>query len=439
MNSLPLHCTHLLRPLSTKVSVAGIRHASRVLPPQAKPSLSPENNFIIHERPIRVDPKSKERPQNGIPPPSIADSLAAARPEHNSLLAPVHIPEDQNAVLKSDHPSTSIVAQPGIVVERQCEMQDIFLGHEKANRYLILNPKGLHIGSLAEYAGGGAQAIGRQMFRTHRAFTTHVFDRRGKEVLRVCMIRCGLSSTLSANHLLSQFDRPFAFTNSCIRVYDAASASSVDDPGISCSPSVPVDSPSPFNTINPRPLSSMRMIGEIHQQWALSRRKYNLFLRQSSFDSRQKPKIASEPYAGSDKGTMSQFAYVDSPFLSMDFALQTPSNRLLGSVNRKFAGIERQNSTNIGVYALRMDSATPPEKERGAQGIVGKPSGMTLDQRAVMLAAAVSIDFDYFSRTSSFSGDMTIPMWLPFGGAEEVAGGAAVGELGGLLGWFDFF
>jgi hypothetical protein len=69
-----------------------------------------------------------------------------------------------------------------------------------------------------------------------------------------------------------------------------------------------------------------------------------------------------------------------------------------------------------------MDSAgTEAEK-------TGPVSGMTLDQRAVMLATAVSIDFDYFSRHSSSGMGGMWPMWMPwFGGGGEAAGGAAAG------------
>jgi hypothetical protein len=44
---------------------------------------------------------------------------------------------------------------------------------------------------------------------------------------------------------------------------------------------------------------------------------------------------------------------------------------------------------------------------------------MTLDQRAVMLATAVSIDFDYFNRHSSAGG---MPIWGPGAGGEATAG-----------------
>jgi len=60
-----------------------------------------------------------------------------------------------------------------IVVQRQLEMMNVLMGFEQANRYVIMGPHG--IGS----------AFTRQMFRTHRSFTTHVFDRNEREVLRV--------------------------------------------------------------------------------------------------------------------------------------------------------------------------------------------------------------------------------------------------------------
>ena len=62
---------------------------------------------------------------------------------------------------------------------------------------------------------------------------------------------------------------------------------------------------------------------------------------------------------------------------------------LIGSINRNFRGFGREIFTDTGQYVIRMDAA---------EGLV---RGMTLDERAVTLAAAVSIDFDYFSRHSA--------------------------------------
>jgi hypothetical protein len=120
------------------------------------------------------------------PPPSVSNVLANTEDAANNLLAPVHIPEDANAIIKSSHPATNILAQSGLVVQRQIEMMNIFLGFEQANRYIIMDPHGNHVGYMAEHDGGFGKALSRQAFRTHRPFTTHVFDRDQKEVLRVC-------------------------------------------------------------------------------------------------------------------------------------------------------------------------------------------------------------------------------------------------------------
>lgn len=197
-------------------------------------------------------------------------------------------------------------------------------------------------------------------------------------------------------------------------------------------------------------LSEMRVIGEAQQQWALLRRKYNLFLfRQSptpetdlgthKIPSKSLPLSSSQQLQVSQsskdgkEGQYGQFAYVDEPFLSWDFSLLSANSQLIGSVNRNFAGFGREIFTDTGVYALRMDAAGLAEEPRHLISKTGEKAlaaykephiGMTLDQRALMLATAVSIDFDYFSRKSGSSGLM--PLWFPWGsGAEEAAGTTA--------------
>jgi hypothetical protein len=135
--------------------------------------------------------------------------------------------------------------------------------------------------------------------------------------------------------------------------------------------------------------------------------------------------------------------------LSWDFTMADLHGNLIGSINRNFRGFGREIFTDTGQYVLRMDSASPettnitnsgavrrfPERvtelvrippetnppklvPRGRYGqknmellnqkpqmeLVERTSarGLTLDQRAVMLAAAVSIDFDYFSHSTGY-------------------------------------
>ncbi|KIW79609.1 hypothetical protein Z517_06221 [Fonsecaea pedrosoi CBS 271.37] len=359
-------------------------------------------------------------------PPSMEDLLAETSPQDNSLLAPVHIAEDANAILRSDHPATDILSQSGIVVQRQLEMMNVLIGFEQANRYVILDPHGNHIGYMAEHDGGIGHTMRRQFFTTHRAFTTHVFDRHSREVLR--------------------FHRPFSWINTRIRVYDPWDPHS-STPRSSSTALMPQNNADPVDQpqISPLPLESMRIIGETHSQWAPLRRKYDLFLshdlalnepgpdaiskrRPEGLSSLQQSQLAENNRSGSTTDFV-QFAAVNEPFLSWDFSLLDQNKRKIGSVNREFRGFGREIFTDTGSYVLRMDAAGmehPVEKEGDrdyAEALGGNEGtyGMTLDQRAVMLATAVTIDYDYFSRHSGGHG--FFPIW--FGGGGEAAGGAA--------------
>jgi hypothetical protein len=318
-----------------------------------------------------------------------------------------------------------------IVVQRQLEMMNVLMGFEQANRYIIMDPLGNHIGYLAEQDHGIGTALTRQLFKTHRSFTTHVFDREEKEVLR--------------------FHRPFSWISSRIRVYDAvgkdggAYTHSVALQGTSAQSVVNQTSAS-VSTLSP---SEMRIIGSAEQEWAPLRRKYNLFLARELNDTPAAPgtpQIASGDLPLSNSKAlqvvegdqrevgMMQFARVDEPFLSWDFSLMSEDGRRIGSVNRNFGGFARELFTDTGVYALRMDAAglTAEGSQAGeqAQPSIHDHPGMTLDQRAVMLATAVSIDFDYFSRHSGAGGGFGMwPIWMPWWGG-EAAGGAAAGEAG---------
>lgn len=88
-------------------------------------------------------------------------------------------------MLNEKHPATTILANSSIIIERQLEMMNVLVGFEQANKYVILDPQGNHVGFIAEQDLGIGKTMARQIFRTHRSFTTHVFDKYEKEVLRV--------------------------------------------------------------------------------------------------------------------------------------------------------------------------------------------------------------------------------------------------------------
>ncbi|KAK5938079.1 hypothetical protein PMZ80_009668 [Knufia obscura] len=359
--------------------------------------------------------------------------LSQANSANNSLLAPVHIPEDPRGILKTNHPSTSLLEQSGIVVQRQIEMMNVFLGFEQANRYVIMDPQGNHIGYMAEHDGGIAKTMGRQWFRTHRSFMVHVFGRDGQEVLR--------------------FHRPFSWINTRIRVYDPVELAS----GLKTSSATDVVQSNAVQDavmnqqISSLKLDEMRVIGEAQSEWAPLRRKYNLFLAHelpnaeevgredvpADLSGQQQKQAKNQDY-------FAQFAYIDEPFLSWDFSLKASDDRLIGSVNRNWGGLGREFFTDTGSYVLRMDAAgldqeaaqkhiisqSNQEERAYAETLGGNDGkyGMTLDQRALMLATAVTVDFDYFSRHSRGGGIIPLPMMMGGGGAAE--GGAAGGVAG---------
>lgn len=409
--------------------------------PRTVPFSRPLRSSRREQQPSSNEPANQpEQPaQPSTPQPSsaskveaVSNALAQVPDSENNLVTPVYIPEDPNGVLKETHPAMRLLENSAIVVQRQLEMMNVLMGFEQANRYVIMDPHGNHIGYLAERDHGLGNAVARQMFRTHRSFTTHVFDREEKEILR--------------------FHRPFSWISSRIRVYDA-----MGNDGSAYTSSIALQGTSTNSIVNQTsasvsilPLSEMRIIGSAEQEWAPLRRKYNLFLARQMGDmaaAPNTPQLTSGQLPGSSSKAitvaegdsreigMVQFARVDEPFLSWDFSLMSEDARLIGSVNRNFAGFARELFTDTGVYALRMDAAgiaAEPSHlvshtgDKSKSSLEGYP-GMTLDQRAVMLATAVSVDFDYFSRHSGSGG--LWPMWIPwFGG--EAAGGAAAGEAG---------
>lgn len=424
----------LIRCLSTKES-SGPRGTVRKAPlPERRTSPARKKGYILeHNGSSNPDPIEEHR--------KIAyttETLHETPPEQNNLLSPVHTPEDPYAILKGDHPATSILANSSIVVERQLEMMNVLMGLEQANKYVIMDPQGNHIGYMAEQ-DGVVDAIERQVLRTHREFTTHVFDRNQKEVLR--------------------FHRPVTWVYSRIRVFDALnprpdleySPETSVAKGVKTTPSVVYQEGAA--DISPMRISEMRVIGEAQQDYTFFNRKYNLFLYRPAHPGPMDPdstreKVGDIPLHGDrtvkdvnrqddrSPSVFSQFAYINEPPLSWNFTLFSSDDRLLGSVNRNFSGFVREIYTDTGVYALRMDAASREKDPRDLLSRTAKETStdvpaMTLDQRAVMLATAVTIDYDYFSRHSQHDGGLfPVPLWS-LAGAAEARGAAAGGAVRG--------
>lgn len=155
------------------------RAQSSRLPQQASEQRRKETHKVQGGSPEPQEPKQSSLD-------TVSNALRDQDSQANNLLSPVHVPEDPDGVLKEKHPATSILSNSAIVVTRQLELMNVMLGFEQANKYVIMDPRGGHIGYMAERELGMGNMMARQMFSTHRSFTTHVFDMHGKEVLRVC-------------------------------------------------------------------------------------------------------------------------------------------------------------------------------------------------------------------------------------------------------------
>ena len=258
------------------------------------------------------------------------------------------IPPNTNGLITIDDGIYEILKEPTLVIERQIEMMNVFLGFEQANRYKIMNSLGHQIGYMEEKDIGFTKILARQFFRLHRPFDVEVYNNYGD--------------------LLMTIKRPFSFINSHIKAL------------------------LPGYDENNQLIHEV--IGESVQSWHLWRRRYNLFKLDDD---------ATDEY--------NQFGKIDSPFLAFDFPVYNGDGDVVGSVDRNWVGLGREVFTDTGVYIIRMD----PASFAGMGNIYPLVAGpLTLDQRAVLLANAVSVDFDYFSRHSRPGGGL-----FSFGGSYE--------------------
>ncbi|EAU88330.2 hypothetical protein CC1G_05096 [Coprinopsis cinerea okayama7 len=162
---------------------------------------------------------------------------------------------------------------------------------------------------------------------------------------------------------------------------------------------------------------------EVQQIWHPWRRQYDLFLRQvrvlhSPFDfqsqvhSRENPKrilsLASDPQPEPEPSgqVFQQFAKVDSGFLAWRFPILDAHGQEMAVIDRAFRGFGREIFTDTGRYLVQFGAGDQPIEWDNQQILLPRRarSNLTLDQRALCLALAVNIDFDYFSRHSRIGG-----------------------------------
>lgn len=231
-----------------------------------------------------------------------------------------------------------ILSEPTLVVKRNIELMNLFLGFEQANMYDVMNIRGELIGRLVERDFGIGKMIMRQITKLHRPFDIDLLDLDGRIILNI--------------------KRGFSLINSHIKVL-------IPD--------------RPFYENEPVP--DYRILGETVQQWHLWRRKYNLFEYSEQDDSYE------------------QFAAINAPFLSFDFVARDQHSQIKSMINRTWGGLGIEFFTDVSVYVIRFDRNLSFNDVLGPDDVLS-PEDLNLKQRAVLLANSVSIDFDYFSRHS---------------------------------------
>lgn len=118
-------------------------------------------------------------------------------------------------------------------------------------------------------------------------------------------------------------------------------------------------------------------VGVVHRRWHLWKRIYDLYLGNK------------------------QFAVVENPGLwNWTFTLKDIDGKVLAEIDRDWRGFGFEIFTDAGQYVIRFGSSDPSSKTGPARVIqeleVARP--LTLSERAVAVALAISLDNDYFSR-----------------------------------------
>lgn len=266
----------------------------------------------------------------------------------------------------------SVVGHSALIIARAVEWGTVLLGFEQANRYTIYDEKGNIVAHLLEEEGSIGSTINRQLFRTRRSFSATVLSPDGQNII-------------------FRLRRPMYLINSTIYVEDGQG-----------------------NTL-----------GEVQQTFHLWRRKYDLFLGNT------------------------QYAAINGNFLAWEFRLEDKHGSTLALIDRNFSGFGIELFTDAGQYVIHFGGSsqeaakqlqnqiqatypdrTPPPvtalaKLRTGVAVIPTQAGdqlavqkiLGLDERMIALAAAISIDYDYFSRHSHGSGALSPfihPPMIPF-------------------------
>jgi hypothetical protein len=84
----------------------------------------PRNTVPKPPQPSRIPTPSERQGRNVN---AVSEAPYPTENRDNSLLCPVHIPEDPNGVLRESHPAAGILANSAIVIQRQLELMNVMM------------------------------------------------------------------------------------------------------------------------------------------------------------------------------------------------------------------------------------------------------------------------------------------------------------------------
>ncbi|KAG9226004.1 hypothetical protein CCMSSC00406_0009101 [Pleurotus cornucopiae] len=272
-----------------------------------------------------------------------------SNPQAREAAHETHTPEDDSQLWHtSQRPPASnpeeglrrlLAENETLVIERQIEMLNVFVGFEQSNKYSISNEHGVPLGYIAEEPGGFLKTFSRQLLSTHRPFRALVMDLEGSPILWV--------------------RRPFAWINS--RMYAQRLKK--------------------FHEYTPDGEPILDTFAEVQQRWHPWRRRYDLFLRQSHH---RILSTTSEPQPEPSPAVFNQTFQVDEGFLAWNFKLLDGCAEQVAHIQRAFRGFGRELFTDTGQYIVRFGPS--PEASEEIDGTPLKPTilrDLTVDERAV--------------------------------------------------------
>lgn len=160
-----------------------------------------------------------------------------------------------------------------------------------------------------------------------------------------------------------------------------------------------------LNEYTPKGEPVLDTFAEVQQQWHLWRRRYDLFLRDAQHHILS---MASEPQPEPEPKAFTQFARIDEGLFAWHFRILDGRKEEIASVKRAFRGFGRELFTDTGQYFVRFGPDLLEPNHLSPRPIVVRD--LNLEERALVLAMSVNIDFDYFSRHSGSHG-IGLGMW----------------------------